>query len=281
MNTREIHDIVNRIKSSLFKNSNSYSIGMLKSHFRGTGLKFKEHQVYSHGDDVRFIDWNMLAKTNSPYIKTFEEERNVVISVIIDCTTTMFMGYEGKSKIEISLEVVSLLYLLSEKTNDFIEVILCTGEKNIRIPKRNGEKGIVALVKTLKIERLMSDDGSINHSFNKKNQIESKCANELIVEFYKKREVVLLTDFYNFLYGRDLKRLLVNKHVHAFRLLTPLDYSKDFKFEINAININDSKESRIDIQTKESDLAAHDLGLNVKNLKIENRYLEEFIKEML
>lgn len=188
MNTKEVHDIVARIKSSLFKNSNSYSIGMLKSHFRGTGLKFKEHQVYSHGDDVRFIDWNMLAKTNNPYIKTFEEERNVVISVIVDCTSTMFMGYEKKSKIQISLEIICLLYLLSEKTSDFVEVILCTGTKNIRVSKRNGEKGIVALVKTLKQENLLKDNGDFNFSFTKNSQIETKIANELIVEFYKKEK---------------------------------------------------------------------------------------------
>ena len=47
---------------------------------------FKEHQIYSHGDDVRFIDWKLLAKSQTPYIKTFEEERNVEISIILDAT---------------------------------------------------------------------------------------------------------------------------------------------------------------------------------------------------
>jgi uncharacterized protein (DUF58 family) len=77
VNIAEVRRVVGRIQASLFKNSNSTSVGVLKSQFRGTGLQFREHQVYEPGDDVRFIDWKILAKMNTPYIKTFEEERNV------------------------------------------------------------------------------------------------------------------------------------------------------------------------------------------------------------
>ena len=77
MKINEVRKIVGRLRVNLFKRANSFSIGMLKTQFRGTGLQFKEHQVYSFGDDVRFIDWKILAKTNHPYIKTFEEERNI------------------------------------------------------------------------------------------------------------------------------------------------------------------------------------------------------------
>ncbi len=64
MNIVEIEKTVAKIQTHLFKNSNSYAIGMLKSHFRGAGIQFKEHQVYCHGDDVRFIDWKLSAKTS-------------------------------------------------------------------------------------------------------------------------------------------------------------------------------------------------------------------------
>ena len=77
MKLNEVRKTVSQIKANLFKNSNSFSIGMLKSHFKGSGLQFKEHQVYAFGDDIRFIDWKMLAKTSQPFVKTFEEERNV------------------------------------------------------------------------------------------------------------------------------------------------------------------------------------------------------------
>ena len=99
MNLLEIEKIVSKIQSNLFKNSNSFSVGMLKSHFKGAGLQFKEHQVYNPGDDVRFIDWKLSAKTQNTFVKTFEEERNVEINVVIDVSNSMFVGYKNVSKL--------------------------------------------------------------------------------------------------------------------------------------------------------------------------------------
>lgn len=281
MNIKEVHEIVSTIKTNLFKNSNSFSIGMLKSHFRGTGLKFKEHQVYSHGDDVRFIDWKMLAKTSNPYVKTFEEERNVVISIILDATSSMFMGFNGKSKIEASIEVICLLYLLAEKTSDYIEVTICLGSKNLKVPRKKGESGIVALVKTLKMEGVINEQGKINLAYNKKPEFEDNTTSELVREFYKRREVVIFSDFYSFLKGRDLKKLLLNKHVHAFRLLIPLDYAKDFNFLIKAKDPSTLNTKRLNVTMISKDKLVAENELKLKNLFLENRYLEEFIKEML
>ena len=84
MNLKEIEKVVGNIQEHLFRNSNSFSIGMLRSHFKGAGLQFKEHQVYAPGDDVRFIDWKLSAKTNTTFVKTFEEERNVEIHIFLD-----------------------------------------------------------------------------------------------------------------------------------------------------------------------------------------------------
>ena len=97
MDIKAIERAVAKIQTALFKNSNSFSVGTLKSQFRGSGLQFKEHQVYTHGDDVRFIDWKMMAKTSRPYIKTFEEERNVEIVVVVDLSLSMFVGLRGVS----------------------------------------------------------------------------------------------------------------------------------------------------------------------------------------
>lgn len=88
---------------------------MLKTNIKGTGLQFKEHQVYNFGDDIRFIDWKILAKTSHPYVKTFNEERNVEIVVVIDASTTMMTGYNGVSKLQAAIEICCLLYLLAKK----------------------------------------------------------------------------------------------------------------------------------------------------------------------
>ncbi len=105
MDIHAVRRAVSKIKGGLFKNSNSQAIGMLKSHFKGTGLQFKEHQVYMPGDEVRFIDWKMLAKTAHPYVKTFEEERNVEIVVAIDASPSMLYGHKGISKLQAAIEI--------------------------------------------------------------------------------------------------------------------------------------------------------------------------------
>ena len=83
MDLAKVQKMVKRVQESLFRHSNSYFQGMFRSKFKGAGIQFKEHQVYQYGDDVRFIDWGLLAKKNMTYIKTFEEERNIHILCVV------------------------------------------------------------------------------------------------------------------------------------------------------------------------------------------------------
>ena len=84
MNLVEIEKVVGKLQNQLFKKANHYSVGAFKSHFRGAGLQFREHQIYNPGDDVRFIDWKLSAKSvGKTYVKTFEEDRNVEVVVVI------------------------------------------------------------------------------------------------------------------------------------------------------------------------------------------------------
>ena len=145
MDIEAVKRTVLRIKTQLFKNSNTYSIGMLKSHFRGSGLQFKEHQIYCAGDDVRFIDWKIVAKTGVPYIKTFDEERNVEIVVMIDASSTMLSGFNGVSKLQASIEICCLLYLLAKETGDFVHAIIVS-DGIINIRKLAGYEGVVNLI---------------------------------------------------------------------------------------------------------------------------------------
>ena len=76
MNLKEIERVVSILHASIFKRANSHTTGMIKSHFRGSGLQFREHQIYVPGDDVRFIDWKLSAKSSNIYLKTFEEDHD-------------------------------------------------------------------------------------------------------------------------------------------------------------------------------------------------------------
>ena len=165
MNLKEVERVVGSIQTQLFKNSNSFSVGMLKSHFKGAGLQFKEHQVYNPGDDVRFIDWKLSAKTNTTFVKTFEEERNVEIHIFLDLSETMLTGFKGVSKLQASIELTCLLYLLADKSKDRVSVII-VHEKPVILPLASGHEGIVLFISQLQKIGVLNHKGKVNFDYD-------------------------------------------------------------------------------------------------------------------
>jgi len=282
MNVSEVRKIVGRIKTSLFKNSNSHSIGMLKSHFKGTGLQFKEHQIYTHGDDVRFIDWKILAKTGNPYVKTFEEERNVEIAVVIDCAPTMFHGYKGKAKVEAAIEITCLLYLLAKETKDYVHVVILADEI-LSLPKKAGEEGIVYLISALEKLEVLKSDGSLNYRYSRKKETDPKERHKVLMKYIgRRKQVVILSDFNDFLDKDVIKGIVYKSHVHAFRVVGPLDEATTTPYMVYAqegIETNNGVLSKIIVEKNEN--LNEILGKRVKRLNVKERYLEQFIEEML
>jgi uncharacterized protein (DUF58 family) len=229
---KEIEKIVAKIKSNLFKNSNSFSVGMLKSHFKGAGLQFKEHQVYNTGDDVRFIDWKLSAKSNNIYVKTFEEERNVEIIVVLDLTETLLIGYEGKSKLEAMIEIVCLLMLLSEKSKDKIKIVLWSN-KNIIFPPSSGQAGIVRLISYLQNLGVLLINGkpSFDYDYFRENNEVNRFS--MLKSFIaKKKQVIFLSDFSSLQNENLLNSLLIRKNMHCFRVVSPVDVAQKKPFSI-------------------------------------------------
>mgnify|MGYP001110846479 CR=1 FL=1 len=279
MNLKNVREIVGGIKGSLFKNSNGYSIGMLKSHFKGSGLQFKEHMVYSHGDDVRFIDWNLTAKTQSTFVKTFEEERNVEIVVVLDLSSSMFLGYKGVSKLQASLEICCLLFLLASETKDHVQVVIL-GESVISLPKSTGEKGIAMLVAKLEELNILDKSGKINYNFPYESSDDSVDKEKALKYLRRNKEVVILSDFINFLTPEELKKMAYKKHVHCFRVIGPLDEAKKQSYSIFTKNFSGAGVLGEVHRTKINEIEDI-LGKRVKKINVKDRYLEEFIKEMM
>jgi hypothetical protein len=279
MNLNEVHKAVGKIKSQLFKKSNSHSIGMLKSHFRGSGLQFKEHRVYTHGDDVRFIDWKLVAKMNTPYVKTFEEERNVEIAVVLDATPSMFYGHKGISKLQAAIEITCLLYLLAAETKDYIHVIV-VGEEVFDIPKGNGDKGISQLIIRLNKAGIVSEKGSVNLAYQY-GDFSSKGLDATIMKHLSRnRELIFLSGWDLDLEKVKIERILYRKRSHCFRFLAPIDKGNK---EIITLKGNSSNNGGGGVVTFNSKKQGKALALNsrIKDIGIENDYLESFIREMI
>lgn len=288
MDFKEVEKIVGHYQSNLFKNSNSYSVGVLKSHFKGAGLQFKDHQAYTHGDDIRFIDWKLLAKKQTPYIKTFEEERNVEIIIIVDCGMSMQHGYKGVSKLQACIEICVLMYLLADLSNDKVNVVLI-GEKIINLPKESGKKGITQLIMSLERNNIIDENGKIKIGINQKSNIkDDEIYKNILKSLSKKKELVILSDFNNFLDFKQLKSFLKVSSLHCFRIIGPLDENDSIKFSLFGL-IRDNKTKKLkkvnllqnSIKSIDRDEIEKILGRNIKTLNVKDRYLENFVRDMI
>jgi uncharacterized protein (DUF58 family) len=275
MNLKEIKKVVGSLQSHLFKNSNSFSVGMLKSHFKGAGLQFKEHQVYTLGDDVRFIDWKLSAKTNNTFVKTFEEERNIEIVVTLDVTETLKVGYKGVSKLQAILELTCLLYLLAEKSKDRVRVVLFSEEIMI-LPPTSGNEGLTLFISTLEKKDIITEEGKVNLEYERKSSVEESKKLALLKSFVaRNKEVVLFSDFSELKNINELNKLTYRKNMHTFKMLSPVDIKTK-----KAFSIFSHKNGRSQIMTAREG-EQKDLKGKIKVLNVKDRFLEGFVREML
>jgi uncharacterized protein (DUF58 family) len=281
MNLKEIEKIVAGIQQQLFKNSNSSSVGLLKSSIRGSGLQFKEHQVYAHGDDVRFIDWKLSAKTSQTYIKTFEEERNVEIITVVDLSPSMLIGFKGKSKLQCIFEIICLIYLLSKETNDKQRVVFVGGER-IDLPPKQGKEGMVLLISYLERIGLIDSSGKVDIE-RQINPVphDVKTITLLKSHIAKKKEVIYFTDFNNFDDLDQFNKLLNYKNFHCFRVLSPIERKQKIPISFSSSAYKNNSWKKIFTRIKSNKLQDLNLNKKLKTINVEDRYLEKFIKEMV
>lgn len=280
MNLKEIERVVGMIQTHIFRNSNAYSTGMLKSHFRGSGLQFREHQVYVPGDDVRFIDWKLSARSPNVYIKTFEEERNVEIVIFVDLSHTLLYGYEGVSKLQAIIEIVALLYILAGQTHDLVRVVIW-GEKTMNLPPKKGREGLTLFISFLERMGLLDVDGKVilkqNGALNTHTE-ENKIA-QIKAFLARRKEVIYLGDL-SLVKNKDLwGRILDKKNMHCFRVYSPVDKNTGMPFLFKAKNPISGKSMVRDLKGAETEPLF--LKERFKEIGVHERYLEKFVKELV
>lgn len=235
MNIKEIERVVASIQHTVFRNANSISAGAMRSRFRGAGLQFREHQVYNHGDDVRFIDWKVSARTSNIYLKTFEEDRNVEICVLLDVSPTSFYGSNGVTKAQMSFEICALLFLLAHETHDRIRIqIFCENEK-FEMPPKKGREGLTHFISLLERLKILSEGGSVN--LKKQFELRENSGSAMLAEIKKhlsrKKEVIYLGDMTSLMTVPDFSRISDDSHFHGVRLISPVDLNP-LKFSIKS-----------------------------------------------
>ncbi len=174
--------------------------GKYHSAFKGTGMAFSEVREYTFGDDIRSIDWKVTARYNHPYIKIFEEERELTVLLLIDVSASNSFGSKSQLKSELIAELASVLAFSAIQNNDKVGVIFFSSKVEKFIPPKKGTTHI------LRIIREMLDFKSEHHE----TRISS--ALEFLNNTIKKRSVVfLISDFFDAGY-EDVFAITKRKH---------------------------------------------------------------------
>lgn len=123
--------------------------GEYQSAFKGRGMSFSEVRNYHFGDDVRSIDWNVTARFREPFVKVFEEERELTVLLVIDVSGSMYFGQTDFSKIATVVEAVATIAFSAAKKNDKVGAVFVTDKVEKHIPAQKGVKHVYALLKSL------------------------------------------------------------------------------------------------------------------------------------
>lgn len=123
--------------------------GQYSSAFKGRGMTFSEVREYQYGDETRTIDWNVTARFNEPFVKTFEEEREQIVMLVIDVSASASFGTTNQSKRDYITEVCAVLAFSAIANNDKVGVIFCSDKMEKYIPPRKGKNHILRIIKDL------------------------------------------------------------------------------------------------------------------------------------
>ena len=149
MNTKEILKKVRKIEIKTRRLSDHIFGGEYHSSFKGRGMTFSEVRQYQYGDDVRAIDWNVTARYNEPYVKVFEEERELTLMLMVDISGSKFFGTDNDLKKNIATEISATLAFSAIQNNDKVGLILFTDNVELYIPPAKGRTHILRIIREL------------------------------------------------------------------------------------------------------------------------------------
>ncbi len=149
MDTSELLKKVRHIEIKTRGLSNQIFAGEYHSAFKGKGMTFSEVREYQYGDAIRDVDWNVTARFNHPYVKVFEEERELTVMLVVDVSGSKNFGTENQYKQEIMTEIAAVLSFSAITNNDKIGVILFSDKIEKFIPPQKGRKHILRIIREL------------------------------------------------------------------------------------------------------------------------------------
>ena len=200
MDTTERLKKVRKIEIKTRRLSDHIFGGEYHSTFKGRGMTFSEVRQYQYGDDVRNIDWNVTARYNEPYVKVFEEERELTMMLMVDVSGSELFGTSDQFKKEVITEISATLAFSALQNNDKVGLILFSDEVELFIPPKKGKSHVLRIIRELLEFKPQS------------NQTDLAEALKFLTNVMKKKAIVfVLSDFITDGYDTTMK-IVGNKH---------------------------------------------------------------------
>lgn len=189
MDTSDILKKVRQIEIKTKGLSNNIFAGEYHSAFKGRGMAFSEVREYQYGDDIRDIEWNVTARFNKPYVKVFEEERELAVMLLIDVSGSLDFGTQKQTKREMVTEIAATLAFSAIQNNDKIGVIFFTDKVEKFIPPKKGRKHILYIIRELLEFKPESNRTDVGFALQYMTQaIKRRCTAFVISDFIDKND---------------------------------------------------------------------------------------------
>jgi len=253
MDTKELLKKVRKIEIKTRRLSDHIFGGEYHSTFKGRGMTFSEVRQYQFGDDVRSIDWNVTARYNEPFVKVFEEERELTMMLMVDISGSELFGTVNQFKKSVITEISATLAFSALQNNDKVGLILFSDEVELFIPPKKGKTHVLRIIREL-----------LEFSPKSKKTDISEALKYMSNVMKKKAIVFVLSDFIAEDYERTVK-IIGNKH------------------DLTGIRVYDPKEEKMMnlgmVQMEDAETGATHL-INTQSKKVRIAY-EKYYRERI
>lgn len=200
MDTKELLKKVRKIEIKTRRLSDHIFSGEYHSSFKGRGMTFSEVRQYQFGDDIRSIDWNVTARYNEPFVKVFEEERELTMMLMVDISGSESFGTSKQFKKDILTEISATLAFSAIQNNDKVGLLLFSDEIELFIPPKKGKTHVLRIIRELLEFEPRSRKTDLTHALRYFSNV-----------MKKKAIVFILSDFMDDGYDNALK-IVGKKH---------------------------------------------------------------------
>lgn len=212
MDTKELLKKVRKIEIKTRRLSDHIFSGEYHSSFKGRGMTFSEVRQYQFGDDIRSIDWNVTARYNEPYVKVFEEERELTMMLVVDISGSESFGTTAQFKRDILTEISATLAFSAIQNNDKVGLLLFSNEIELFIPPKKGKTHVLRIIRELIEFKPNSKKTDLTHALRYFSNV-----------MKKKAIVFILSDFIDTGYDNALKIVGKKHDVTGIRVYDKLE----------------------------------------------------------